>query len=216
MGNKLKVYEGVYNIMLRDFDAAAKLFLDSVATFTASELFPFRDFVFYAVLVSMIGVPRQELKKRVIGSPEILSVVHEKPHMREFLFAYHDCNYRQWTREFVPVIDHIKEDRYLAPHLMKITRVLRLNAYKQFITSYKSVTIKLMADTFGVSPEFLDSEIYGFISQGKLNCKIDKVAMVIETTDDAADQKTTLYKQIIRDGDDLLNKMQKLAAAIDR
>jgi len=33
---------------------------------------------------------------------------------------------------------------------------MRLNVYEQFITSYKSVTLKSMAQTFGVSPEFID------------------------------------------------------------
>ncbi|CAD7946064.1 unnamed protein product [Amoebophrya sp. A25] len=214
--NKLKVYEGVFKIMSRDFEAAAKLFLEGVATFTAVELVSFKDFVFYAVLSSMVGLQRADLKKKVIESPEILSVVHERAHVREFLFAYYECDYHKWTREFVHVIDHLKEDRYFQPHLMQICRQLRLNAFRQFITSYKSVTIKLMADTFGVTPDFVDREIYGFISQGRLNCKIDKVANVIETVDDAKNEKTLMYKDILNQGDDLLNKMQKLSAAIDR
>jgi len=214
--NKLKVYEGMFKIMTREFDQAAELLLASVATFTAVELISFQDFVFYTVLTSMIGLTRADLKSKVTSSPEILSVIHEKAHLKEFLFSFYDCNYRQWTREFIHIIDLFKNDRYFAPHLMKITRSLRLNAYRQFITSYKSVTIKLMAETFGVTPEFIDTEIYDFISQGRLNCKIDKVAKVIETVDDRADQKTIAYKDIIKHGDDLLNQMQKLAAAIDR
>ncbi len=36
-------------------DAAASKFLDSVATFTASELLPFNRFVFYTVVTCMVG-----------------------------------------------------------------------------------------------------------------------------------------------------------------
>merc|ERR1711862_265637 len=104
----------------------------------------------------------------------------------------------------------------MTTHLTYLTRVLRLNAYRQFISSYKSVTLVSMAKTFGVTPEFCDKEVYGFISAGKLQCKIDKVSGVIETIDDKGNEKTTLYKDIIKEGDNLLNKMQKLAAAIDR
>ena len=53
----------------------------------------------------------------------------------------------------------------------------RLNAYSQFISSYKSVTIKLMAETFGVTTPFIEDEIYRFITQGLLKVKIDKVAI---------------------------------------
>ena len=97
---------------------------------------------------------------------------------------------------------------------MYVTKQLRLNAYKQFITSYKSVTVKLMASTFGVTPGFLDEEVYTFISQGKLACKIDKVAGLIETVDTRGTEKSALYAEILKNGDDLLNKMQKLSAAI--
>ena len=31
--NKLKVYEGIYNLIIRDFEAAAKLFIDVLPTF---------------------------------------------------------------------------------------------------------------------------------------------------------------------------------------
>eukprot|EP00392_Amoebophrya_sp_AT5.2_P008607 g8635.t1 len=225
--NKLKVYEGIFKVSQADFEGAANLFLQGVATFAATEIFSFREFIFYTVMCAMMGLPRGDLKKKVIESPEILSVIHEKPHVKEFLFAYflgygqislaYNCDYRQWTREFAEVIDHLKPDRYFDANLTKITRILRLNAYRQFITSYKSVTLKLMADTFGVTEEFLDGEIYNFIASGRLlNCKIDKVSRLIETLDNVKDEKALLYKDILKEGDELLNKMQKLSSAIDR
>ena len=44
----------------------------------------------------------------------------------------------------------------------------------QFLESYKSVTIQMMASAFGVSAAFLDGELSEFIAAGRLNCKIDK------------------------------------------
>jgi len=38
-----------------------------------------------------------------------------------------------------------------------------------------------MASAFGVSCEFIDTELSTFIYNGKLNCKIDKVSGVIES-----------------------------------
>jgi 26S proteasome regulatory subunit N7 len=38
-----------------------------------------------------------------------------------------------------------------------------------------------MARAFGVTQEFLDSELSNFIYNGKINCKIDKVQGVIES-----------------------------------
>ena len=47
-------------------------------------------------------------------------------------------------------------------------------ALPQFLESYKSVTLQMMASAFGVSPAFLDGELSTFIAAGRLNCKIDK------------------------------------------
>ena len=52
--NKLKIFEGVYCMMIRDFNKAAELFVNSIATFTCVELMSFRDFVFYAVVLGVL------------------------------------------------------------------------------------------------------------------------------------------------------------------
>jgi hypothetical protein len=39
--NRLKVYEATYRLAIRDFSRAAGLLLDSIATFTASELYAY-------------------------------------------------------------------------------------------------------------------------------------------------------------------------------
>lgn len=90
---------------------------------------------------------------------------------------------------------------------------MRLNAYRQFLVSYSSVTLSAMATEFGVSPAFIDAELSSFISSGKLTCKIDKVAGVIESN--VADQRSQVYVEIIKQGDLLLNRMQKLSGAMD-
>merc|ERR1719473_2093325 len=101
----------------------------------------------------------------------------------------------------------------MKPHIKKFNRVMRLNAYKQFLASYKSVTLEAMASEFGVSAAFIDGELASFISSGKLTCKIDKVGGVIESNE--ADNRNQVYKEIIKQGDLLLNRMQKLSGALD-
>lgn len=213
--NKLQVYEGIYKMVTRDFKTAAGKFLDSLATFTATEIVGFNDYIFYAALCSMVAMTRTDIKNRVTESPEILAAIHEKPHMKEFLFAYYYCDYKTYMKEFVGVIDLIRGNRYLEPHVNYLTKQLRINAYRQFITSYKSVTLQSMAEQFGVSPQFLDEEIYGLISTGKLACQIDKISNIIETSQ-GEDPKSSAFEKIVKEGDLLLSKMQKIASMVDR
>jgi 26S proteasome regulatory subunit N7 len=53
---------------------------------------------------------------------------------------------------------------------------MRVKAYTQLLESYSSLTLKYMADQFGVTEEFIDKELHRFIAAGRLHCKIDKVS----------------------------------------
>ena len=69
-----------------------------------------------------------------------------------------------------------------------------------------------MAETFGVSVDFLDAELARFISCGCLPAKVDKVANVVETN--RPDDKSNKYQKIIKQGDILLNRIQQLARCV--
>ncbi|KAK7819525.1 26s proteasome non-atpase regulatory subunit 6 like protein [Quercus suber] len=60
---------------------------------------------------------------------------------------------------------------------------------------------------------FIDLELSRFIAAGKLHCKIDKVAGVLETN--RPDAKNALYEATIKQGDFLLNRIQKLSRVVD-
>ncbi|EFJ50115.1 26S proteasome regulatory complex [Volvox carteri f. nagariensis] len=211
--NKLKVYQGVLAMYTRQFAAAADLLLDSTATFTASELFPYSWLIFYAVVVALPTLSRSELKKRVVDSPEVLSVIHSLPGVQQLLEALYHCKYRQFFSSFLEVIEEMRRDMYLHHHVRHYSRELRAVAYTQFLESYKSVTLESMASAFDVSSSFLDAELVDFICSGRLHAKIDKVAGVIETN--RPDAKNALYADTLKKGDLLLNRVQKLSRVID-
>lgn len=211
--NRLKVYEGLYCMATRNFKKAASLFLDSISTFTTYELFPYDTFIFYTVLTSVISLDRVSLKQKVVDAPEILTVIGKIPHLSEFLNSLYDCQYKSFFSAFAGLTEQIKFNRYLYRHFRYYMREVRTVVYSQFLESYKSVTIEAMAKAFGVTVEFIDLELSRFIAAGKLHCKIDKVAGVLETN--RPDAKNALYQATIKQGDFLLNRIQKLSRVID-
>jgi len=106
----------------------------------------------------------------------------------------------------------MKTNRYLAAHAGFFCKEMRVIAYGQMLESYRSVQLGSMASAFGVSQEFLDKEISRFIASGRLHCKIDKVGGVIETN--RPDSKNAQYQATIKQGDALLNRVQKLSRVI--
>ena len=70
-----------------------------------------------------------------------------------------------------------------------------------------------MADSFGVSTDFIEDELSHFISIGKISSVIDKVNGVIESN--PGDSHLEQYDKMIKKGDHLLTRMQKLGRALD-
>ncbi|KAI3891275.1 hypothetical protein MKX03_000103 [Papaver bracteatum] len=211
--NRLKVYEGLFCMSTRNFKKAADLFLDSISTFTTNELLSYDTFIFYTVLTSIISLDRVSLKQKVVDAPEILTLLGKIPHLSEFLNSLYDCQYKSFFTAFAGLTEEIKLDRYLHPHFRYYMREVRTVVYSQFLESYKSVTLEAMATTFGVTVAFIDLELFRFIAAGKLHCKIDKVAGVLETN--RPDAKNALYEATIIQGDFSLNRIQMLSRVID-
>ena len=211
--NKLKIFEGVYCMLTRDLTTAASLFLSSIATFTCVELMSYKDFVFYTVVTAMVSQDRKTIRKDVVHSPDILAVIRDIPFLRLYMESFYNCEYKTFFEAFVEIIDAIKADKYLNTHANYFIKEMRLVAYRQYLESFKSVTIDNMARAFGVTPDFIDRELSNFIYIGKINCKIDKVSGVIETN--RPNRKAELFNNSIKQGDALLNRVQKLARALD-
>jgi 26S proteasome regulatory subunit N7 len=206
--NRLGVYDATYHMITRQFKPAAELLLNSTATFTCTELFDYNQFVFYTAIVSMFALDRVTIREKLARNPEILAVIDEIPNIRPFVFSLLQCQYKEFFQNTVALGPAIMQDRYFSPHLGFIVRELRVVGYSQFLTSYQSVTLASMANAFGLSVEFLDREVSRFIAAGRLNCKIDKVGGFIETV--RPDAKNAQYLAMIKSGDALLSKVQKL------
>lgn len=210
--NLLKVYEAVYHVITRDFHAAALLFTESVSTFTCYQLVDYETFVMYAVLTALVSLDRVTLKKQVIDNAEVLSVIRDVPHLRPLLMSLYQCDYAGFFAALDAISSQIRTDRYLAPHTAYFLREVRVVAYTQFLQSYRSVTLESMATSFGVSTAFLDAELARFIAGGRLNAKVDKVGGVVVTR--RPDTRNAQYAQLIKQGDSLLNLVQKLTKVV--
>ena len=211
--NRLKVYEGLYLIFIRNFKKAGKNFLEALMTFTSYELFDFKTFVFYTAVINIISVDRKTLKEKIIDNSDVLSCINDIPHLQKFLNTFYDGQYAEFFKELYYIIQVIKKDFYLSKHYNYYINEIRVKVYSQFLQSYKTVTMENMATVFGVSINFIDRELSNFISQGRINAKIDKVSGIIECNHN--EQNIDLYQATIRDSDILISKIHKLSKLLE-
>ena len=136
------------------------------------------------MIASLVSQDWATIKSKVVHNPEILTVIWDIPHLKTYLESFFRCEYKTFFQSFCEISDKIKKDKYFEhnKNYLFYIKEMRLVAYKQFLESYKSVTIKSMAHNFGVSVEFIDKELSSFIAAGKLACVIDKVEGIIEST----------------------------------
>ena len=211
--NRLKVYEGLYFILTRNFKDAGKNFVDALMTFTSYELFDFKQFVFYTTITNIITVDRKTLKEKIIDNSDVLSCINDIPHLQKFLNTFYDGEYAQFFKELFYIIERLKTDYYVSKHCNYFMNEIRIKVYSQFLRSYKTVTMENMANVFGVSTSFIDNELSNFISQGRINAKIDKVSGIIECSH--SEQNVDLYQTTIRQSDILISKIHKLSKLLE-
>lgn len=211
--NRLKVYKGYYAITVRDFKTAADNFLESISTFTSYELMKYTKFVEYTVIVSMISLKRAKLGEKVIKGSEILESLHQLPVVSKCLHSLYDCQYKEFFQTLAHIEETLHNDRLFSKHTSYYIREMRILSYGQLLESYSSLTLEYMANAFGISIEMLDRELAKFIAAGRLHCKIDKVRGVVETN--RPDSKNYQYQAVIKQGDALLNRIQKLSRVIN-
>ncbi|KAL1228506.1 26S proteasome non-ATPase regulatory subunit [Trichinella spiralis] len=119
---------------------------------------------------------------------------------------------RNELRDKVVNSAEIREQLYSQQDLRRYLHSLDPNEIRShFGTALYSLflTLRYMGEAFGVSPQFMDKELHYFISSGHLTCKIDRVRGVVETNQ--VNSKNVQYAALIRDGDVLLNRIQKLS-----
>ncbi len=73
--NRLKAYEGLYLITVRDYNQGAPLLLDSLSTFTSYELCTYSNLVVYSVLAGSVSLKRVDFKSKVVDAPEIKAIL---------------------------------------------------------------------------------------------------------------------------------------------
>jgi len=214
--NRYKTYQGVYYLATRNFSEAAKLLIDSLATFTSTELCSYEQVAQYSIIAGVLTLGRVDLKSKIVDSPEILSIYSQAKDLEPLVSltnSLYTCQYNYFFQYLLQTHDQLLlTNKYLRVHSNYFLREMRCKAYAQLLESYKSLSLKSMARNFSVTEEFLDEDLCNFIPNNKLNCTIDKVNGIIETN--RPDNKNSQYHQLVKQGDALLTKLQKYGAAV--
>lgn len=176
--NRFKVYFGLYNLMKGDFKKAAELFSESLASFDAKELLPFEKVVFYLVFSGLLGFNRLDIKKHIIDNSEI----QKHAQLLKLPECYYDCDYQNYFRILSDFLNFCIKDPFLLVFINHFCKELKIKAYNQLLTSYKSLHLTKMAELFNTNQSYIENDLVDFINDGKMGCMIDKVSGTVHIT----------------------------------
>ncbi|KAE8453205.1 hypothetical protein EG329_011272 [Mollisiaceae sp. DMI_Dod_QoI] len=146
--------------------------------------------------------------------PEAEAAVDFSP-LAQLVGSLYTGSYRSFFGALAAVeVNFLNQDRYLYEHRGWFVREMRLRAYQQLLQSYRVVGLESMANDFGVSVDFLDRDLAKFIAAGRIPCTIDRVTGkgIIETN--RPDDKNKQYSDVVKQGDQLITKLQKYGQAV--
>ncbi|KAG2363378.1 26S proteasome subunit RPN7-domain-containing protein, partial [Suillus spraguei] len=191
--NHLKVYRGLRMASICQLKASGALLLNALSTFTAIELTMYDGFVALTIIINALTLKQVDLKKWLITAPEVISVLPEILIIGDILNNLYDCHYAKF---------------FVALATLEQTYLLLF----QLLESYRSLTLESLSGAFSVSVEFVNSELSQFIAIRCLHCTIDKVHSIAETTQPSL--KNVQYDKVIKEGDVLLNSIQRLSKVL--
>ncbi|PSN37230.1 26S proteasome non-ATPase regulatory subunit 6 [Blattella germanica] len=231
--NKLKAYEAVCCLGLRNYSRAADLLLDSVPTFESYELLDFSTLIRYTMIACMIALPRCEFSTKLRKNGALTQALHAQPDLKKFYENLYEGQYMEFFVVLAKIETAMRRDKLLHPHYRHYVREMKLKAYSQLLQAYRSLSLKSMAEAFGVTEEYIEKEVSRFAALGRLQCKIDSVAgtvvtsgylnedagicgnVVCESAPEATYERGVMYQVTIKHGDILLNRLKKLARVMD-
>ncbi|AFN83824.1 26S proteasome regulatory complex protein [Encephalitozoon romaleae SJ-2008] len=178
--NRYKVYKGLFKMMAREFKDAGVLFSEVLPSFESSEVMNYSRAVRYMVFCGLLGFERKEIETRILkcsdvmGSSEKLGV--------QLATSLFECNYGNFMNDLYLFCKSLQDDVFVGRFVNLFCREMRLRVYGQVLESYRLMLLENMAQTFGVSVEYIEQDLGEFIVEGRLWGKIDRISGVIEVT----------------------------------
>eukprot|EP01083_Nonionella_stella_P255214 876259_1 len=115
--NRFTVYTSAHNFRIRKFKDAAQGLLDSIATFSANEIFNYESLVKYTIVSSVLSLDRSVIKEKLIDSPDIIKIIDKIKIFKSFLYAFYECRYNEFFRALIEIMrDFVRFDVYLNVH----------------------------------------------------------------------------------------------------
>lgn len=200
--NRFKVYLGLYSLIKTDFEKAANLFSEGLASFEATELLDPDHLILYLVFCALLSFPRTELNSKILENSE----VRKYQGYTKLAECYYNCDYGNYFKCLLQFIDIFKNDAFIGPFKEHFCKELKIGGYSQLLLSYQSMHLDRMAGVFSVQVEHLEADLRNFINEDRLQCIMDRVDGIVKVVEM---KKIDHLQSAVEKGDVILRNIKK-------
>lgn len=166
---------GYVNMLLGSYEHAAARFLntavDAVAPMAAI-LCP-RDIATYCVLCAIAGLPREQIRDRLVQGRAFRVFLDHAPDSRSLVRDLYHCRYADVLRTLERVQRDLSYDAAVHRVLLALLAVVRERVLVQYCTPFSVADLRIMARAFEMDLAVLERRLCGMIRAGKISARID-------------------------------------------
>lgn len=205
--NKFKVYKSLYYILQCDYEKASGLLIDALSTFEGEELMTYSDLVKYCLFCGLMELSRKSIHTKLVESSEVCEAAKDIPSALDLLLSLDSCDYSSLFTSLWKFADGIKNNPYLSDKVDYFVYRMKMRSYNQIFMSYTAISVRQMSSIFGVSEEYMLSDMEVMILRGDLRCRINHTSMMVYKIPAEVPDK------IGEHAEEILHTIQKLIAS---
>lgn len=217
--NKYKVYKAVYSMMKTRFAEAAILFSEALPSFESPEIISYPRAVLYLMFCGLLTFDRKDINNRILECSEVLSSgevygsADKERHGEwgevlrglELARCLFDCNYCDFMGSLHAFCASVQDDVFVGRFVDFFCKEMKLRAYRQILESYQSMSLGVMAKTFGVDVGFVERDLSRLIVEGRMFCMIDRVSGIVDIEEKACSE----VESVVSRGGNVVRKVKK-------
>lgn len=167
-----------------------------------------KDLAFYAVISGLLTYSRKKFKEDYYSKPYFRILLENFPDMFDLGSTYINFDFDKYFKLLNAFHSEFKQDYFMYSQIGMVMQKCKKKVMITYITPYKTVDLKEMADSFGMTIEDTERAVEELIVTNEIKCKINKYTKSLSTKTE--DYKLESFKKAVRIGDEFIRGMESM------
>lgn len=167
-----------------------------------------KDLAFYAIISGLLTLQRKQFKEDYYSKPNFRILLENYPEMLELGSTFINFDFDKYFKLLSQFQEEFRFDFYLSKSFFFMMQKCKKKVLVTYITPYKTVDLKEMADSIGMSIEDTERAVEELIETNEIKYKINKYNKSLSAKTE--DYKLDSFKKAVKVGDEFIKGMESM------